>query len=144
VTAAEYAWDTSGLPDGYYIVRVEASDELTNSEPNTLKTQRDSEPFLIDNHAPVIRGMRIEAGWLQGQVEDAIGPITKLEMAIDSGEWQNISPEDGILDSKIERFRIKLRFAAAQRHIVAVRSTDANGNVGSFEIQTGTDIEHSR
>ena len=55
LTATEYTWETNGLPDGHYVVQVEASDELANPETGVLRATEDSEPLLIDNHAPAHR-----------------------------------------------------------------------------------------
>jgi len=133
LTDEDYTWETSGIPDGWYVVRVEASDELANPEDRTLRVTADSEPLLIDNHAPVIEGLRATGLRVGGRVVDALGPIAKLEYAVDGGEWRIFFPADDLLDTATERFDLDLGSLAAGEHIVAVRATDAGGNVASAE-----------
>ncbi len=136
LTKNEYRWDTSGLPDGWYVVEVEASDELANPPANVLRTQRASEPLLVDNHPPVIEGVGFRGGRVVGRAVDALGPIALLEVAIDGGDWLPASPEDGILDTRDERFAIPVEGLAPGPHVIAVRATDAAGNTVSAETTT--------
>jgi hypothetical protein len=55
---AHYEWETRTLPDGYYRVRIEASDELSNPEPFVARTDAYSPPLRVDNHAPEIRALK--------------------------------------------------------------------------------------
>src|SRR6201999_3607685 len=79
LTATEHSWDTDAVPDGYYRVRVEASDELDNPEPLVQRTRLESEPFLVDNSPPVITALQVQAGKITGKARDEQGPISKLE-----------------------------------------------------------------
>ncbi|MEZ4246894.1 MAG: hypothetical protein R3B99_01430 [Polyangiales bacterium] len=135
LTKNEYRWDTSGLPDGWYVVEVEASDELANPAPNVLRTKRASEPLLIDNHPPVMEGIVLRGDRVVGRVVDTLGPIALLEIAIDGGEWLPAFPEDGMLDTRDERFAIPVQLEPGP-HVIAVRATDAAGNTVSAETMT--------
>lgn len=137
ISRLEYAWDTSAVPDGFYRVRVNVSDEPSNPSTYVLTSSADSGPILIDNHAPRIEGIAIEAGHLRGRAVDTLGPISRLEYAIDGGEWRTLFPTDDLLDTASEAFDLVLPELATGTHIVAVRATDAGGNVGSAEAASG-------
>lgn len=139
LTATEYTWNTSAVPDGWYVIQVEASDELGNPRPLELRSTFESEPILVDNHAPAVEQLGASGGRVSGRAVDLIGPIARLEVAIDGGEWRVVFPEDDLLDTREERFAIDVAAIAPEigggPHIVAVRATDAAGNVGSAEIE---------
>lgn len=134
--AKEFTWDTSSVPDGYYRVRVEASDENANPESRVQRAIGESEPFLVDNHAPQVLGLKLAAGRLEGRAVDSMGPISKLEYAVDGEPWKVFFPSDDLLDTANETFALTLTALAAGPHIIAVRATDAAGNVGSSELST--------
>ncbi len=135
LTEERYAWNTASIPDGFYVVRVEASDELDNAAGLALSHTADSEPIRIDNHPPRIEQLRVSGARLTGVATDGLGPIARLEVAIDGGEWRPIFPVDDLFDTAEERFEIDLAPLASGTHIVAVRATDAGGNIGSGEAQ---------
>jgi hypothetical protein len=70
LTEAKYTWDTGSIPDGYYVVRVEASDEPSNPDNLTLRSSATSEPIRVDNHPPRIDQLQVRKGRLQGRVVD--------------------------------------------------------------------------
>lgn len=135
LTNDEYAWNTASIPDGFYVVRVEASDELENAEGLALTHSADSEPIRIDNHPPRIERLRVQGARLTGVATDGLGPIARLEVAINGGEWRPLFPVDDLFDTAEERFEIDLSSLPSGTHIIAVRATDAGGNIGSGEAQ---------
>jgi len=135
LTATEFTWETDGVPDGWYLIEVEASDELENPEELTIRTATESEPVLIDNHAPRIEGLRLVRGEIAGRAVDAVGPISRLECAIDGATWQPIHSDDGILDTREEAFRYRPRGIEAGAHIIAIRATDHAGNRVTAEVE---------
>ena len=54
---------------------------------------------------------------------------------MDGGDWTPIFPTDDLFDTAREEFSVDLSSLDAGLHIVAVRATDAGGNVGSQEAQ---------
>lgn len=133
LTATEYTWDTASIPDGWYVVQVEASDEQANPEALTLRATGESEPLLIDNHAPRVEGLEARGTTVTGRAIDTLGPIAKLEYAVDGGEWKLFFPSDHLFDTAAERFELNVGALSAGSHIIAVRATDSGGNVGSAE-----------
>lgn len=135
LTASEYSWDTEAVPDGYYRVRVEASDELDNPEPLVQRNRTESEPFLVDNSAPEVVGLQVQNGKVVGSARDALGPIGKLEYSVDGLEWRLVRADDELLDSREEAFSLPLLQLPKGNHLVAIRASDARGNTHTREIE---------
>ena len=131
---AKYTWDTGSIPDGYYIVRVEASDEESNPEQRSLRSSAMSEPILVDNHPPRLEALKVRKGRVLGRVVDALGPIARIQMSIDAGPWRDVFPVDAVFDSADERFDAPLGAISGDSHIIAVRALDASGNQANREI----------
>ncbi|MGB5813014.1 MAG: WD40 repeat domain-containing protein [Polyangiales bacterium] len=134
----KYVWNTDSVPDGYYVVRVETSDEEANPENLTLRSEATSQPILVDNHPPRIDKLAYRNGRVQGGAVDSLGPIARLQVSIDSGPWRDIFPKDLLLDSRKEEFEITLGDRPGTSHIVAVRAFDAAGNRVTAEITVKT------
>lgn len=134
LTEAEYVWDTAAIPDGWYVVQVIASDEPSNPPSVALDMRTESEPLLIDNHAPQIDALRANGTRVGGRVVDGLGPIARLEYAVDGGPWRLFFPSDDLLDSAEEAFEIDVGPMSAGTHIVAVRASDAGGNPVTAEL----------
>lgn len=134
LTKTSYDWETESIPDGYYRIAIEASDELESPQDAVFKTVTESEPFLVDNHKPSVEGLVFANGHLRGVARDVPGPLTKLERAIDGGEQVPFFPSDEILDTAQEAFDLVLPKLEPGRHVLAVRATDSRGNRGSAEL----------
>ena len=128
LTEPSYTWDTTSVPDGWYVVEVEASDERANPATHVLRHRASSSPILVDNHAPDVEALDVQSGKVVGRALDAVGPIARLELSLDGGPFRDIYPDDGFLDSAREAFAIDLPADVPPPQIVAVRATDAAGN----------------
>ncbi len=133
-----YGWDTGSIPDGYYVVRVEASDEGSNPEALTLRSSAVSEPIAVDNHPPRIEKLEVRKGRVVGRVTDALGPISRIQLSVDAGIWRDLFPEDSLLDSASESFDVPLGELLGDFHIIAIRVFDASGNQANREITVKT------
>ena len=134
LTRTSYDWNTDGIPDGYYRVRIDASDELDNPARSALVQRAESEPFLLDNHPPHIEGLRFERGKLLGVALDTLGPISSLELAIDAQDFVPFYPQDDLFDTAREPFELELKDLTKGRHALAVRTRDARANATTAEI----------
>jgi sugar lactone lactonase YvrE len=134
LTRTSFDWNTDGVPDGYYRVRIESSDELDNPALTVQRDRAESEPFLLDNHPPHVDGMRYAKNVLSGKASDAQGPISKLEYAVDGQDWLPFYPKDDLFDTRDEAFELTLGSLNKGSHVVAVRARDARGNGGSAEL----------
>jgi len=129
-----FVWDTSSVPNGTYVLKVQASDGKANPAETALAGELESSSFDIDNIAPTVTigairrdGARfvIAAG-----VRDGDSAVLRVEYSLDAQRWQPAFPRDGILDGRQESFEIRVDADAGGRTIV-LRATDALGNVGT-------------
>jgi len=135
LTKTEFDWNTEGLPDGNYVVKVTASDERSVPRELALDTTFTSSPILVDNRKPEIVGLAMKYPYVSGRARDDQSPLVAMEYAIDGGEWQILSPADGINDDLVESFTIKLPAQLAPGpHAVTVRVWDSADNVGAASI----------
>ena len=128
-----YEWHTESAPEGTMLVRVVASDRLTNPEELALVGEMVSQPFDLDHTPPsVVLQIRPAGGsvQVQGSLNDAASPLWSAAYAVNSGEWKVIFPVDRIFDSRTETLRFEIQDLAAGEYTVVVRATDALGNVG--------------
>jgi hypothetical protein len=144
----KYHWNTHRIPDGYYQVKVIASDATGNPIELALKEEKESNIFLVDNTRPVISDLKKVKATdptgehslagntliVSGIARDEMCNITGIQYSIDSGEWNPVFPVDKIFDSKEESFLLKIPYASSEEHTVVINAIDAEGNVGSSRI----------
>jgi hypothetical protein len=132
LTKPELDWDTTALPEGKYRLRVDASDELSNPPADVTRHALESAPLVVDNTPPVFKTLTMQGRRLRAEVVDGIGPIVRVEVAIDGRlEWRPLAPADGIFDTADETVDTDitpLLAAGGGPHVVAVRAFDAAGN----------------
>jgi hypothetical protein len=131
VDKTEFEWDTESVPDGYYRVKVVASDEKDNPESATLADSELSERVLVDNRRPEVAGLSVRFPWAAGIARDSYSPIKRIEYSVDGGPWRLVAPLDGIYDSPAEGFRVHLAETLGPgTHVLAVRALDEADNIG--------------
>ena len=64
------------------------------------------------------------------RVEDATSPLRATETTTDSGEWSDLLSDDGVVDSRLETFTVRVHNLKSGEHIIALRASDTAGNVG--------------
>jgi hypothetical protein len=131
-----FVWDTTSVADGRYLVRITASDSLTNATERALTGDRDSDPIVVDNSPPAITAeiVRQAAGArVVVRVRDTMSPIQKLEYSLAGGPWQLVYPADGVADAPDERYEIPLA-AEADAGRMVLRATDWLQNVTSLTV----------
>lgn len=126
-----YMWNVSSIPDGKYIVKVEISDEKSNTAEDVLKESAESDQFIIDNTAAKI-DLDISGAKVQGEAVDGISNIIKLEYKIDAGEWVSVLPKDKLFDSQKEEFEFELKKLGKGTHTITMRAIDQENNIGSI------------
>jgi hypothetical protein len=134
LTKTDFDWNTEGLPDGNYIVRVVASDERSEPRERALESSLDSAPILVDNRKPEVVGLSATYPFISGRARDDQSPLTSLEYAVDGGDWQILAPTDGICDDLVEAFTVKLPVLRPGPHAVTVRAWDSADNVGAASV----------
>ena len=127
-------WDTTSVPDGTYLVKVEATDAPSNSPATALVGEMESLTFDIDNTPPVIdlqpaahAGTRTTVSFV---VRDTQSAVQRVEYSLDASRWRVVYPKDGIPDSRREEFELVLDDREAGRNVI-IRATDAMNNVAT-------------
>jgi len=130
-----YTWDTNGLADGRYRLRVTASDALANAVGEELEGVGLSQPFTVDNTPPEVTALeaRGEAGAIaaSGSARDALSPLQRIEVSVDAGPWRGVTPDGGLTDGLAHAFRVRLPGIEPGEHTVSVRAADLAGNLGT-------------
>ncbi len=132
------AWtlDEGLLPDGEYEIRVTVSDAPSNGVKEALTDSRLTPSFRVDSVPPVLSDIEVRLLpdrliEVSGLATDAISPVRRVDASVDGGAFQRLLPEDGLLDTRAERFRgqVALRPEEVGSWIV-IRAQDAAGNRG--------------
>ncbi len=127
-------WDTTAVPNGTYQVKVVASDAPSNPPGAALTGEEESEPFDVDNTPPTIhvQEVRREGGQivLRFEVRDEQSAIQRVEFSIAAERWQPVYPLDGICDSRVEQFELKLPADVASKTVV-IRAADTMNNLAN-------------
>lgn len=133
---AEFSWDTEPVPDGYYRLKVVASDEKGNGQESTLASERISSRLLVDNSKPQVGGFGLRPPYLTGLARDSLSPIQRVEVSLDGKPWRLVDTQDGIYDSPSEFFRYIMP-ADLERgsHVLAIRAVDEAGNMGVSQVR---------
>ena len=139
VTKTDYAWDTTGVPEGRYLVRVDSSDELSNPPDRVTRHSLESRPFIVDNTPPVVTQLKLAGTKLQGTVTDGVSIIVRIEFSVvGSKVWYPIFPTDGVFDQTTENFDVDLAGQLPPGpQLVAVRAYDRAGNQVTRTVGTG-------
>jgi hypothetical protein len=132
LTKPEFDWDTAALPEGKYRLRVDASDDISNPLNSATRHTLEIAPVLVDNTPPVFKSFGVQGHRLRAEVVDGVGPIARVEGAIDGRlEWRPLPAADGIFDTADETLDVDLTPMLPPgpgTHIVALRVYDGAGN----------------
>ncbi len=139
-----YSWDTTTMPDGAYYLKIVASDAPSNPPAVTLKTERESERFEVDNTPPAIEHLEAVAAATRTGTQAALqsivvkfsatdpsSSIEKAQYSVDGGEWILLAPTHGISDSRTESYEFTVQGLAPGEHTISVRAYDRFENVGA-------------
>ncbi len=134
VVENRHEFDTRTLADGWYLVRLVASDRVDRPQDMALLAERTSRAFPVDNSPPQVPDLSVrhlgdDRHRVSFAARDALSPIVFGRLSVNAGEWLAAGPEDGLLDSSDERFSVDVQLAPGE-NVVAVWVADAQGNVG--------------
>lgn len=138
---SSYEWDTRQAPDGWYLLRLTASDQAANPPGMDLEARRLSEPLLIDNTPPLfehgpLAEVKDKQVVVSARVADALSAIKAMDYAVDSTEqWRGLLPEDLLADSTQEDFRVSITGLPAGAHVITLRVSDSHGNRAYRSVQ---------
>ena len=135
LTTSSYGWDTTSMPDGRYVIKIEATDKLSNPPAWAKSSEEISKPFDIDNTQPTVRDVVATANVdgtykITCTTEDESSHIQKAVYKIDGDQhWKVIFPEDGIFDSKEETLLLQTKSLPIGAHTITIQVTDAAENI---------------
>jgi hypothetical protein len=132
LTATSWDWNTETYPDGWYRVRVTASDAAANSPDRALTSSASTTMFAIDNTRPHIENVTVQYPRASAKATDALSTISEAAFSVDDGPWQLGASADGLYDDLSEDLRVELPASLPRgTHTLAIRAADSAGNVGS-------------
>lgn len=140
--SSPWALDDSGLAEGAYYLRIEASDLPTNGSERALVRAGASPRFLVDRTPPKIEAQRSSGApdgrlVIEATATDALGPIARAERAVTGGEgepsFMPLPCRDGICDTSTESFLIDVADPGNGRSIT-IRVFDSAGNAATAEV----------
>jgi outer membrane protein assembly factor BamB len=128
-----YEWETRGVSDGRYEIKVQATDASANPVGQGKQTSRTSDPVFVDNTPPVIGDLKSQVDGVSAKlslkVVDQTSAVARLEYSTDSsGTWQSVLPSDSIADSPEEAYELVVPGLSAGAHQIMLRATDSKGN----------------
>ncbi len=92
LTAVTWDWNTETYPDGWYRVRLTASDAAANSPDRALTSSETTTLFAVDNTRPVIENLQVNYPRARARAADALGTIAEVAFSVDDGPWQLRTP----------------------------------------------------
>lgn len=133
-TTNSYTWDTRGLPDGFYRLRLVVDDALDNGAGFERTSEVLSERVLLDSAPPVCtlaverhgEGLRLE-----GSVADAASLLTRVELRLGDEAWRSLVAPDGLMDRQRLDLNLDLEPPATATQL-ELRAGDEYGNWGYF------------
>ncbi len=149
IKATSHRWDSVTFPDGYYLLRVVATDSPDNPPDKAETSEKITEPFLVDNTPPRMEALETHLisrkHIIRGTARDDTSKIVLIEYSLDAGDWIDIFPADGIFDSGNEPFEfapLEIQpltekagpVSSPGEHTVVVKVTDSQGNVGTGKV----------
>ena len=127
-----YSWDTTQVPDGFYQIKVTATDKPSNPV-GALTAKAVSTPFLIANTAPTLtlRTPTVNADksvTLTGTAQTGLAFVQAVQAKVDDGDPIAASADDGLFDSVHEPFTLTAPSLSSGPHKIEVQALDQAGN----------------
>ena len=124
-------WDTSEVPDGAYLIKVVATDEISNPT-DARAAEKVSGPVVVDNTPPQVEMPppfeSAPTAAVSVRCEDNRSRVTGVEYRIDEGDWVAAAAADGVFDATAEEALIKSEHVIPGKHSLQVRCRDLAGN----------------
>ncbi|HZC43228.1 MAG TPA: hypothetical protein VE195_03575 [Acidobacteriaceae bacterium] len=144
------SFDVNRIPDGYYTLRILATDAPSHLAGNALTGYKDSDQFLLDTMPPVLSPVQATltsqnsgAIHVVFDAQDKLSTISHAYYSVDAGAWQYIDPVGDLSDSLHEHYDFTVPVpkrpagseappaaepGSPQQHVVAVRVLNRAGN----------------
>lgn len=134
----EYDWDTTGVPSGWYRLKLVATDRRDNAAAHALSAERISAPVPVTQIPPTVTlkvtSLKGGRATIEATAADPYVRLTEASFAVDGKRWANVFPTDGLFDGKTEAFRFQTAPLRPGTHVLVLRVRDAAGNTGSGDV----------
>ncbi|MGA2052342.1 MAG: hypothetical protein ABSH19_03415 [Opitutales bacterium] len=142
LTDSVYSFSSRGFADGYYEVRVLATDKLDNAPGEARTAERVSAPFLIANTPPqvVLESQSGDAAiyTLTFRASNQAGVLTQAQYTLDGEKPKPALPEGEMFDKPALTFDLRLERLKSGPHSVVFQVTDEAGNTGAAKVNFET------
>lgn len=147
------SFDMQRMPDGWYTVRVVASDAPSNPPGAGLTGYKDSAPFVIDTTPPVLSAIAAHADssgiHVMFDAKDALSTVARAYYSVDAGPWQYVDPVGKLSDARMAHYDFTAPMPKSspdiataptdfktnpQQHVIAVRAVDSAGNSATGKV----------
>ncbi|MBM3781114.1 MAG: hypothetical protein FJW29_05475 [Acidobacteria bacterium] len=124
-------WDTTTVPGGRYVARVDARDTASQTVDAALTGTLESTPVPVDHAPPTVRVVsatrRGTGVVITLDVTDAESVVASVDVSIDGTRWRTVTAADMLFDTRTERVVIEVT-EPGQATQAMVRATDQVGN----------------
>jgi hypothetical protein len=131
-------WDSTSFADGSYRLKVTASDTPSNPAAEVKTSSIVSDPFIIDNTAPLVQGLTAsrQDGGLRVLFEavDTASNIVRAEFSINGEDWTPMAPASRLFDAPRLSFDFEVPTSGAGEQTLAVRVYDEHENAATAKV----------
>ena len=124
--------DTEMYEDGRYQLKVEADDSTDNPAATARTVTLISSPFTIDSTAPYLKDLTVVGAGVTFSALDDASALSQALFSLDGKDWRPVFPEDGIADSRSEKFSFTLPQPRSGK-ILFIKLIDEFGNYKVFQ-----------
>lgn len=124
----QYNWKTTNYSDGWYLIRLTASDQSQNPPGEEYRTHKQVGPILVDNTSPEFQTLTRKNGQIHFTATDETSWVIRAEYRVNGKEWKPLAPLDGIFDQKTEKFKLNTKKLGADGELIELRIVDEGGN----------------
>jgi hypothetical protein len=127
-----FTFDTRSFPDGYYRLKIVATDATGNAPGKGLTASIESTAFAVDNTAPAITVHHAEIGKdgvlaAKFTVTDTLTTMALVEVSTDGRDWFPVQADHSQVGARSQDFTVRLPGAKS----AFIRARDEAGNIGA-------------
>ncbi len=129
LTDTSHKWNTKYVQNGWYEIKVVATDELDNPRDRSRSTEIQTANVLVDNNSPDVDALAVDTKrQVKGKASDPLSVVARIEYRINDRNWRVVFPDDELFDEKEESFEFQLPSLNPGTYQLTVRVYDAAGN----------------
>jgi sugar lactone lactonase YvrE len=132
-----FSFNTRGFTEGYYRLRVEASDKLDNPPGEARTGYLISQPFLVDNTPPVITQLSTDSTGgvyrISLKASDGFSVIETARYTLNGKPMRSALPDNGLFDDTTLTFSLTFEDLSTGAHSLIFEAIDAAGNIGVYK-----------